>query len=78
MLRTRELAAVACVLLIAAPLAAQQRAIPIESLLSAPFPSTLSAAPAGGALAWVQNDRGVRNIWIALAPSTLLRIRDST
>ena len=65
MLRTRALAAVAASIL-AVPLAAQQRAIPIESLLSAPFPSNLSAAPAGGVMAWVQNDRGVRNVLAVL------------
>jgi dipeptidyl aminopeptidase/acylaminoacyl peptidase len=70
MLRTRVLAvAVAAVTLVATPLAAQQRAIPIETLMSAPFPGNLSAAPAGGGVAWVQNDRGVRNVWVALPPA---------
>jgi dipeptidyl aminopeptidase/acylaminoacyl peptidase len=45
-----------------------QRPIPIETLLSAPFPSALSAAPAGGYVAWVQDDRGVRNVWLASPP----------
>ena len=36
--------------------------------MSAPFPSGLVAAPNGGRLAWVQNDRGMRNIWVAEAP----------
>ena len=40
----------------------------IEQVLSAPFPSDLTAAPSGGAVAWVFNDRGVRNIWIADPP----------
>jgi dipeptidyl aminopeptidase/acylaminoacyl peptidase len=53
---------------VAAPVAAQQGAISIESLLSAPFPASMSAAPAGGGVAWVQNDRGVRNVWVALPP----------
>ena len=53
---------------VAPPLRAQQRGISIESLLSAPFPANMSAAPVGGAVAWVQNDRGVRNVWVALPP----------
>jgi dipeptidyl aminopeptidase/acylaminoacyl peptidase len=52
--------------LTAAPLAAQQPTI--EALMSAPFPTSLVAAPKGSAVAWVQNDQGVRNIWIATGP----------
>lgn len=55
-------------LAIAPPLLAQGRVLPIERLMSAPFPSALTAAPAGGLVAWVQNDRGVRNIWVAAPP----------
>jgi dipeptidyl aminopeptidase/acylaminoacyl peptidase len=54
------------------PAVAQQQAasrFTLEQILSSPFPSGLSAAPSGGAVAWVLNDRGVRNIWIATAPS---------
>jgi dipeptidyl aminopeptidase/acylaminoacyl peptidase len=40
----------------------------LEAILSAPFPSEVLAAPAGGRLAWIQNDRGVRNIWVAEPP----------
>ena len=47
---------------------AQQRSFTIEQALSAPFPDELVAAPAGGALAWVLNAQGVRNIWIATGP----------
>src|SRR2546430_10954169 len=47
---------------------AQQRSFTIEQALSAPFPDQLVAAPAGGALAWVLNAQGVRNIWIATGP----------
>src|SRR5439155_1755316 len=32
---------------------------------SAPFPDELVAAPAGGAIAWVYNAQGARNLWIA-------------
>ncbi len=37
--------------------------------MSAPFPSDLTAAPKGGAVAWVLNQHGARNVWIAAAPT---------
>ena len=39
----------------------------IAEALSAPFPSNLVAAPTGNRVAWIRNDRGVRNIWVAEA-----------
>lgn len=50
------------------PLAAQQTAVTLEGLLSAPFPAELLASPTGGKLAWVQNAKGVRNLWVAEPP----------
>src|ERR1039458_9329153 len=40
----------------------------LEQVLSAPFPSELVAAPDGGKVAWLLNERGARNIWVASAP----------
>jgi dipeptidyl aminopeptidase/acylaminoacyl peptidase len=40
----------------------------LEQVLSAPFPSALTAAPKGGAVAWVLNEHGARNVWVADAP----------
>jgi dipeptidyl aminopeptidase/acylaminoacyl peptidase len=40
----------------------------IEQYLNAPFASDLSAAPGGGRVAWVVNERGARNVWVAAAP----------
>jgi len=40
----------------------------LEQVLSAPFPSEMTAAPGGGKVAWLLNERGARNIWIAAAP----------
>ncbi|HWM94870.1 MAG TPA: prolyl oligopeptidase family serine peptidase [Thermoanaerobaculia bacterium] len=54
-------------LLFSFPLAAQ-KPVTLEAILSAPFPSEITASPAGNRLAWVQNDRGVRNIWVAEPP----------
>src|SRR5450759_3102725 len=40
----------------------------LEQALSAPFPTDLTAAPDGAAVAWVFNDRGARNIWVGEPP----------
>src|SRR5436190_16357973 len=40
----------------------------LEQVLSAPFPSDLVAAPGGGKVAWLLNERGARNVWMAAAP----------
>ncbi|HEX4600273.1 MAG TPA: prolyl oligopeptidase family serine peptidase [Gemmatimonadales bacterium] len=51
-----------------AALPSQQPAFTVEQVMSAPFPDELTAAPAGGAVAWVLNARGARNIWVAAPP----------
>jgi len=58
-------------LLIAASLAfsASPPRFTLEQVMSAPFPSDLTAAPKGGAVAWVLNQNGARNLWIANAPA---------
>ncbi|HEV8580609.1 MAG TPA: prolyl oligopeptidase family serine peptidase [Thermoanaerobaculia bacterium] len=48
--------------------AAAQPAVTLEGLLSPPFPSELLASPTGGKLAWVQNAKGIRNLWVAEPP----------
>ena len=48
---------------------AQETPFSLEQIMSSPFPEGLKAAPAGGAVAWVFNARGVRNIWAAQPPS---------
>ncbi len=40
----------------------------LEQVMSAPFPSDLTAARVGGAVAWVFDARGARNVWIAEPP----------
>ena len=47
---------------------AAPRSFSLEQIMSAPFPSGLVAAPVAGKLAWVFNDQGERNIWIAAPP----------
>ncbi len=40
----------------------------IEQYLGAPFASELHAAPGGGKVVWILNERGARNLWVAAAP----------
>lgn len=48
--------------------AAAAASFTLEQVLSAPFPSELVAAPGGGKVAWLLNERGARNVWMAAAP----------
>ena len=40
----------------------------IEDFLSAPYPTSLTSSPAQDRIAWVFNEAGARNIWVAEAP----------
>jgi dipeptidyl aminopeptidase/acylaminoacyl peptidase len=53
---------------LALSVAASAKTFTLEQVLSAPFPSDMVAAANGRAVAWVQNDRGARNVWYAAAP----------
>lgn len=55
-------------LIAGAPAVAQDKPFTLEQIMSAPFPSDLVAAPSGGMVAWVSDNRGVRNIWVAGPP----------
>jgi len=61
-----------CLLLLLGLLACTDRAaaqgVSLDALMAAPFPTELTAAPAGARFAWVQSVEGVRNVWIAQAP----------
>jgi len=63
---SRPSACVTAFLLIAA--GANAQSFTIDQVLSAPFPSDLTAAPAGNKIAWVFEARGVRNVWVAESP----------
>ncbi len=71
-IRLRRGLAVGGLLLVigATPLAAgaAPSAPSLEAMLGYPFQSELVAAPKGGAIAWVQMVRGVRNVWVATGP----------
>ena len=59
--------------------AAQQPSFTIDAALSAPFPSGLTAAPAGSRVAWIFDAEGSRNIWVAEpAPSGSFKARQLT
>jgi dipeptidyl aminopeptidase/acylaminoacyl peptidase len=47
------------------PALAKGEQFTIHDVLSAPFPSELRAAPQGNRVAWILNDGGSRNIWVA-------------
>jgi len=51
-----------------AALAAPTKSFTLEQIMSAPFPTDLTAAPKGGTVAWVLDQNGARNIWLAEAP----------
>ncbi|MEO7142759.1 MAG: prolyl oligopeptidase family serine peptidase [Bryobacteraceae bacterium] len=61
-------AAIISTLLCGAAFGADPPAFTLEQAMSAPFPSELAVAPAGGTVAWVLNEAGARNIWVAEAP----------
>jgi len=58
---------VALFLLVAALPAAAQR-FTLDDVMSAPFASDLVAAPRGSSVAWIVNQRGARNVWVASGP----------
>src|SRR5271170_7957022 len=37
----------------------------LQQVMSAPFQSKLSASPAGNRFAWIANQQGRRNLWLA-------------
>jgi dipeptidyl aminopeptidase/acylaminoacyl peptidase len=47
---------------------ANAAAATVEQYLGAPFASELHAAPTGGKVVWILNERGARNLWVAAAP----------
>ena len=49
--------------------AAQQAPFTLDQVMSASFPSELSASPSGGKVAWVSGCKGVRNIMVAAPPA---------
>ncbi|HVS66355.1 MAG TPA: prolyl oligopeptidase family serine peptidase [Thermoanaerobaculia bacterium] len=69
-IRTRRPLSATAVLLsvLVAPAIAADPPFTVSQVLSSPFPSNMEAAPTGGHVAWVVNDRGERNLWVASPP----------
>jgi dipeptidyl aminopeptidase/acylaminoacyl peptidase len=67
----------ACGLLVLAAAAARAQQPPapftLAQIMGYPYPSEMVAAPTGVAIAWVLNERGVRNIWSASIPDWTAR-----
>jgi dipeptidyl aminopeptidase/acylaminoacyl peptidase len=63
-MRIRATLAALCLATIASAL---PKSFTLEQLLDAPFPTSLTASPAG-AVAWVLDEKGARNVWVAVAP----------
>lgn len=59
------IAGAACLGLNANAVGAHPAAFSIEEVMQAPFPSSLVAAHGAKAVAWVFDDRGCRNVWVA-------------
>ncbi len=66
--RTLRAAAFLSGFLLAGAAAAAQAPFTMADALSAPFPTSLVAAPDGSRVAWVFDERGARNVWTAEAP----------
>ncbi len=66
---TRHVLLCAVGLLILTPQAKAQKPITLEQLMSAPFPSNLTAAKKSNRVAWTLNQEGRRNIWVAEGPA---------
>ncbi len=45
----------------------------LDQIMSAPFPTNLTAAATGEKLAWTLNERGLRNVWVAEGPAFAAR-----
>jgi dipeptidyl aminopeptidase/acylaminoacyl peptidase len=59
----------AVALLIAMPRATAQKPFTLEQVMSAPFPSNLTAAKRNNRIAWTLDQEGRRNIWVAEGPA---------
>ena len=60
-------------LLLLVPIANAQKPFTLEQVMSAPFPSDLTAAKNGNRVAWVLDQEGRHNIWVAEGPGFAAR-----
>jgi dipeptidyl aminopeptidase/acylaminoacyl peptidase len=66
----RVIAVCTVVLTLFAGSSGESQSFTIDQALSAPFASDLVASPQFGRFAWVENERGKRNLWMAQPDST--------
>jgi len=59
------LSAAVCAASVAVASALPVRPLTIQQIASAPFPYDLIASPRDGSIAWIYNERGARNVWVA-------------
>jgi dipeptidyl aminopeptidase/acylaminoacyl peptidase len=64
-MKTTRLVVTLAVIAVLNTVPAAQTAVTIDTLMATPFPTDLTAAPTGGAIAWVSSNSGVHNILIA-------------
>ena len=69
----RSLLSIALLAFIFPDIAGAQKPLTLEQVLSAPFPSDLTAAKKTNRVAWVFDQEGKRNIWVAEAPGFAAR-----
>ncbi|WP_138991727.1 prolyl oligopeptidase family serine peptidase [Larkinella sp. C7] len=55
-------------LLLVLPIVTQAQSFPLETVRSYPFPSDLTSSAQGSRLAWVFNEQGRRNVYVAEGP----------
>jgi hypothetical protein len=58
-----------CLLSSLSPCLAGPGSFTINQIMSAPFASAPVASPAGAKVAWLENEQGKRNVYVAAAPA---------
>ncbi len=56
-----------------APAAPAPSGFTLDAVMSAPYPTNLTAAASGERVAWTLNERGLRNVWVAEGPEFTAR-----
>ena len=69
MLRLPLIAIPLVLISVAAPAQTAAQAFTMQQVLGYPYPSDLVSSPRGDVIAWVMDQRGVRNIWVAFGPN---------
>ena len=69
-MRARSVGAAIVLTALGGGTAVAQQGFTLEQVMSAPFPSDLVVAAHVARFAWEQDDRGMRNIWVAAGPAS--------